>query len=172
MKCDGKLPCSYCVRRHRASSCCFSPRTRRPQHRSTPIRPGTQSLTTTRNSSVRPSPDLPASHLSSERPATPPASTVLDEEADVHREARLLCDAHGKLSTRVYSYCPPSRLIPVFQSSLVIAPRSPSSKPCANSLYHVSIPTPSLHRQASSPCWKTPAVTLLSLLSSTWSCQR
>ncbi|KAI1801555.1 hypothetical protein F4811DRAFT_563892 [Daldinia bambusicola] len=108
VKCDGNLPCSYCKRRRGDLACRFSPPTRRQSRN--PRRPGL------------PSPASPAVVRSPAPPLRPDASTNIpvsstehtqgrtsddvalrsdasaEEEADVPREARLLCDAHGKLT--------------------------------------------------------------------------
>ncbi|KAJ3580454.1 hypothetical protein NPX13_g96 [Xylaria arbuscula] len=101
VKCDGKAPCSYCKRRHRERTCRFSPSVRRR-------RPASETPTVTTNVST------PSNHT---RPATPnatpaiPASTEVhlsptltrhsdvsaEEEAEVPRDARLICDALGRL---------------------------------------------------------------------------
>ncbi|KAI1307507.1 fungal-specific transcription factor domain-containing protein [Xylaria venustula] len=110
VKCDGQTPCSYCKRRHRENTCRFSPSTRR-RHRHS------HSENATRNSA---SPTVvtasPSSRIPSTTPITTPAPTVqippitrtsptltrhsdvsAEEEAEVPRDARLICDAQGKL---------------------------------------------------------------------------
>ncbi|KAI1123593.1 fungal-specific transcription factor domain-containing protein [Nemania abortiva] len=116
VKCDGQAPCSYCKRRHKAQTCHFSPAVRRRRRRSEqPTR------ISTRNS---PSPSVvadPSSHIRpipATRTPTPTAPTPADsvptahasptltrhsdvsaeEEAEVPRDARLICDAQGRLA--------------------------------------------------------------------------
>ncbi|KAI0967791.1 fungal-specific transcription factor domain-containing protein [Xylaria arbuscula] len=110
VKCDGQTPCSYCKRRHREKTCRFSPSARR-RHRHS------YSENATRNST---SPTVvttsPSSRIPSTTPVTAPTPTVpipsitrtsptvtrhgdvsAEEEAEVPRDARLICDAQGKL---------------------------------------------------------------------------
>ncbi|KAH7039967.1 uncharacterized protein B0I36DRAFT_357334 [Microdochium trichocladiopsis] len=130
VKCDGKLPCSYCTRRHRADTCHYSPqlkrrharrsdsqqlprsprnpaqepgseRTSRQQH--SPPRRGSRPQSQTprdTNSSSRDWSDGPAAQQQQQQQhhaASTTHDTDGDEEAEVPREARLLCDAQGKL---------------------------------------------------------------------------
>ncbi|TQN71631.1 Filamentous growth regulator 27 [Colletotrichum shisoi] len=85
-KCDGKLPCSYCLRRQRPSTCRYSPQQRRRAPAPTPRTP---------------SPSVHnGTHHQSESEARLSASAndpLAEEETEVPREARLLCDAQGKL---------------------------------------------------------------------------
>ncbi|KAK1570054.1 fungal-specific transcription factor domain-containing protein [Colletotrichum navitas] len=87
VKCDGKLPCSYCLRRHRPSTCRYSPQQRR--RAPAPI-PGTP-------------PSLNAhvhdgqSYQAESRQSGSTNDPLVEEETEVPREARLLCDAQGKL---------------------------------------------------------------------------
>ncbi|KAI6089630.1 hypothetical protein F4821DRAFT_50330 [Hypoxylon rubiginosum] len=99
VKCDGNSPCSYCKSRG-SLSCHFSPAARRRARAHLPSPATAQSSVP---SSVGPdaSPDVTASPpLSVRRPQTSDnfthGSDVSAEEADVPREARLLCDARGK----------------------------------------------------------------------------
>ena len=73
VKCDGKLPCGYCAGRRRPQTCHYSPQRRR-KPRSTIATPASASAS--------------ASPLS---PAAP------EDDTEVPREARLVCDAQGKL---------------------------------------------------------------------------
>ncbi|KXJ96420.1 hypothetical protein Micbo1qcDRAFT_154985 [Microdochium bolleyi] len=134
VKCDGKSPCSYCTRRHRADSCHYSPQLKRRHARRSST--SQQQLPRSPPASVQePGHDRGLRHQSSSssrrgsRPQsqTPKASAALrswedgpgssqqqqeqrqqqqsstthdtdgDDEAEVPREARLLCDAQGKL---------------------------------------------------------------------------
>ncbi|OTA92932.1 hypothetical protein M434DRAFT_73907 [Hypoxylon sp. CO27-5] len=117
VKCDGNLPCGYCKSRQRSSTCHFSPTARRrvrKPHLPSPESSGAQSSVP---SSARPeaSPDIPditAAPVAPVAPVAPIPSVTssrtsddlthrsyvsAEEEADVPREARLLCDAGGKL---------------------------------------------------------------------------
>ncbi|KAI1411349.1 hypothetical protein F5Y13DRAFT_180734 [Hypoxylon sp. FL1857] len=105
VKCDGKLPCSYCKSRQRSLTCHFSPTARRRvrnPHLPSPESSGTQPSVP---SSARPqaSPDVSAAPVplaGSSRTSddlTHRSYVSAEEEADVPREARLLCDAGGKL---------------------------------------------------------------------------
>ncbi|RDA91363.1 hypothetical protein CP533_0007 [Ophiocordyceps camponoti-saundersi (nom. inval.)] len=89
VKCDGHLPCGYCAARLRSGLCRYSTqkRRRRPRLRTTEPelesepRPGAE-------------PDGADETISS---SSPLAVAVVEDETEVPREARLLCDAHGKL---------------------------------------------------------------------------
>ncbi|KAI0602676.1 hypothetical protein F4775DRAFT_600677 [Biscogniauxia sp. FL1348] len=97
VKCDGKLPCSYCTRRRRAHSCRFSPRRRlnapsRPGPPSSPSSSRHGTATPRRTPGPIPIPiPIPAQRNSGGGDAS------ADEEAIVPREARLVCDEQGKL---------------------------------------------------------------------------
>ncbi|KAI1392606.1 uncharacterized protein F4822DRAFT_133700 [Hypoxylon trugodes] len=105
VKCDGNLPCSYCKSRRGNLICHFSPVTRRRAKR--PHLPSPESSTA--HSSIPSSTRADASPGISAAPiptAVPPrisddftrrSDVSAEEEADVPREARLLCDAQGKL---------------------------------------------------------------------------
>ncbi|OTA56788.1 hypothetical protein K449DRAFT_387165 [Hypoxylon sp. EC38] len=111
VKCDGNLPCGYCKSRQRSLTCHFSPTARRrvrKPHLPSPESSGAQSSVP---SSARPAaspdiPDIPAApvapipSVTSSRTSddlTHRSYVSAEEEADVPREARLLCDAGGKL---------------------------------------------------------------------------
>ncbi|KAL0933591.1 fungal specific transcription factor domain-containing protein [Colletotrichum truncatum] len=83
VKCDGKLPCSYCLRRQRPSTCRYSPQQRRRAPAPTPRTPPP---------SVQTVPDV-QTDARTESTHDP----LAEEETEVPREARLLCDAQGKL---------------------------------------------------------------------------
>ncbi|KAK5636915.1 hypothetical protein RRF57_012627 [Xylaria bambusicola] len=99
VKCDGKAPCSYCKRRHREKTCRFSSSVRRRRRRtetpttnaSTPsnrIRPATPTTT----------PTVPIPTINRVSPTLTRHSDVsAEEEAEVPRDARLICDAQGRL---------------------------------------------------------------------------
>ncbi|WQF86815.1 hypothetical protein CDEST_11829 [Colletotrichum destructivum] len=86
VKCDGKLPCSYCLRRQRPSTCRYSPQQRRRAPAPTPRTPSPSVHNGTHHQS-----ESEARHSGS---ANDP---LAEEETEVPREARLLCDAQGKL---------------------------------------------------------------------------
>ncbi|KAI1427113.1 fungal-specific transcription factor domain-containing protein [Xylaria sp. FL1777] len=107
VKCDGKTPCSYCKKRHREKTCHFSPSTRRRRR---------HSENSARNSTTSPSVIAPPSSIRSTTPITTSTPTVpipsstrisptltrhsdvsAEEEAEVPRDARLICDAQGRL---------------------------------------------------------------------------
>lgn len=132
VKCDGKLPCGFCVARQRAHTCRYSPQKRRrqsqlqkpksppssvrdsrdrarggsPGRSPSPVEtPG--SMASRRVSSVNASsPAMRSERQQSRLPSTASASvlhqsqepSVAEDETEVQREARLLCDAHGKLT--------------------------------------------------------------------------
>ncbi|KAK7943364.1 positive regulator of PUT (proline utilization) [Apiospora aurea] len=167
VKCDGKSPCSYCVRRRRSELCHYSPQRKRvPQHARSPSIPTSTSASSssalhqpqhqrqhqhqhhdnghhhqhTNNGSGVTTPNLPprnasfssqhVDHMQTSSPAIAPAAVLPphhqpqpppstgttgataggggdvgnafapnahDDETEVPREARLLCDAQGKL---------------------------------------------------------------------------
>ncbi|KAK1856959.1 fungal specific transcription factor domain-containing protein [Colletotrichum chrysophilum] len=82
VKCDGKLPCSYCLRRQRPATCRYSPQQRRRAPAPTPRTP---------SPSVHNGADQ--AHVATEAGH----DSLAEEETEVPREARLLCDAQGKL---------------------------------------------------------------------------
>ncbi|KAI1263765.1 fungal-specific transcription factor domain-containing protein [Xylariaceae sp. FL1019] len=108
LKCDGNLPCGYCKRRQRSHACHFSPPARR--------RPRAEKSRTSAQHSPRPSSTASASasgfggvgvstpapsHHGPAAVAISPTltrqSVVSTEEAEVPRDARLICDTQGKL---------------------------------------------------------------------------
>ncbi|KAL6910095.1 hypothetical protein GGI43DRAFT_389309 [Trichoderma evansii] len=135
VKCDGKLPCGFCVARQKSHTCRYSPQKRRrqSQHQKLPKSPPS-SVRESRDRSARggssvrsPSPiETPGSIAASRRvssvagPSSPAMRSerqqsrllsssasalhqsqepsVAEDETEVQREARLLCDAHGKLT--------------------------------------------------------------------------
>ncbi|KAM0463342.1 hypothetical protein ACHAO4_000055 [Trichoderma viride] len=132
VKCDGKLPCGFCVARQRAHTCRYSPQKRRRQSQLQKPKSPPSSVRESRDRAARggssrsPSPiETPGSMASgrvslvnasspamqSERQQSRLLSTasasalyqsqepaVAEDETEVQREARLLCDAHGKLT--------------------------------------------------------------------------
>lgn len=110
VKCDGNLPCRYCSSRQGSVVCRFSPagrrRARRPHLPSpgsiTPQSsvPSSVSLDASSHPPVAPLVQNPrtADDSSGDNSLTNHGDLSAEEEADVPREARLLCDARGKLT--------------------------------------------------------------------------
>ncbi|TRX89958.1 hypothetical protein FHL15_009059, partial [Xylaria flabelliformis] len=110
VKCDGQAPCSYCKRRHRAHTCRFSPpvRRRRPSEKprtisaspsivaspSNRLRPGTPTPALTPTVPI-PIATTSAAHVSPT--LTRHSDVSAEEEAEVPRDARLICDAQGRV---------------------------------------------------------------------------
>jgi hypothetical protein len=116
VKCDGKLPCSYCSRHKRAHLCHFTPQRRRRLTLHSPTSPA--SVHSPAQSSEQPSarPETPRDTSSAASAptvlaaltTTPTAARIIgalpsdasaEDEAEVPRDARLLYDAQGKLGT-------------------------------------------------------------------------
>ncbi|KAH9894501.1 hypothetical protein F4778DRAFT_277779 [Xylariomycetidae sp. FL2044] len=107
VKCDGKLPCGYCLRQNGSAPLCqySAPRRRAHPHahpRSPPSSVQDNGTGQHRNRESSPTPlDLPSQNQQDVH--TPRAPTHLlsdgtvEDETEVPREARLLCDAQGKL---------------------------------------------------------------------------
>ncbi|KAI0438995.1 fungal-specific transcription factor domain-containing protein [Xylaria telfairii] len=111
VKCDGQTPCSYCKRRHRAHTCRFSPPVRRRRHSEKPrgistspsvvappsnrIRPATPTAALT--PTTTPIPTTTASEVHVSPTLTRHSDVSAEEEAEVPRDARLICDAQGRL---------------------------------------------------------------------------
>ncbi|KAI0468910.1 fungal-specific transcription factor domain-containing protein [Xylaria cf. heliscus] len=111
VKCDGQTPCSYCKRRHRAHTCRFSPPVRRrrpsekPRRRISPspsvvappsnhIRSATPTPALTPTTPIPAATAAPTAHVSPTLTRHSDASA--EEEAEVPRDARLICDAQGR----------------------------------------------------------------------------
>ncbi|KAL5594929.1 hypothetical protein FOVSG1_008618 [Fusarium oxysporum f. sp. vasinfectum] len=96
VKCDGKLPCSYCTRRQKPHDCHYSPQRRRKAHsvRSPQTSERAQSTRHT-------TPSTPAAEPVRENGAQVDrddgGQIDAEDETEVPREARLVCDAQGKL---------------------------------------------------------------------------
>lgn len=107
VKCDGKLPCGYCAGRQRPQTCHYSPQRRRrpasrqvsknvdkgvetrmPRNRSI----GAENAPTTRTSASN-ARVADGGHGTTNGAVEPSA----EDDTEVPREARLLCDAQGKL---------------------------------------------------------------------------
>lgn len=126
VKCDGKLPCGYCAGRQRPQTCHYSPqKRRRPTERRKQLRNGQDELSspgrtlrTTRSAAEGGHPGAEAMNATAgaaeSTAASASASGVRDgsevvangagagepsaeDDTEVPREARLLCDAQGKL---------------------------------------------------------------------------
>ncbi|KAI0913148.1 fungal-specific transcription factor domain-containing protein [Ustulina deusta] len=108
VKCDGQTPCSYCTRRHREKTCHFSPsilrrRRRRSEvpARSSPcpsavVAPPSNTIRPAITSTPTPTPTVPISSATRRRHSDISAAAA-EEEAEVPRDARLICDAKGRL---------------------------------------------------------------------------
>ncbi|EMT72492.1 Activator of stress proteins 1 [Fusarium odoratissimum] len=96
VKCDGKLPCSYCTRRQKPHDCHYSPQRRR---KALSVR---SPQTSERAQSTRhTTPSTPAAEPVRENGAQVDrddgGQIDAEDETEVPREARLVCDAQGKL---------------------------------------------------------------------------
>ncbi|KAK7431001.1 hypothetical protein QQZ08_002531 [Neonectria magnoliae] len=95
VKCDGQLPCSYCARRQRPHACHYSPQRRRRTGQ-TPRSPPRSDRESRSRSTGNASPVTPtATDLG--RPQRQRLDGSPEDETEVPREARLVCDAQGKL---------------------------------------------------------------------------
>ncbi|KID83282.1 Fungal specific transcription factor [Metarhizium guizhouense ARSEF 977] len=114
VKCDGKLPCGYCAGRQRPQACHYSPQRRRTtasrrvsksvddegvggralRTRPAAVHDSAQGASTprTRDSAAR-----TADHRQAAVNVNGPAEPSAEDDTEVPREARLLCDAQGKL---------------------------------------------------------------------------
>ncbi|KAI1736349.1 fungal-specific transcription factor domain-containing protein [Xylaria scruposa] len=106
VKCDGQAPCGYCKRRRRAHTCRFSPpvRRRRPSEKprtisaSPSIVASPSNVTPTRAlTPTVPIPTTTASAVHVSPALTRHSDVSAEEEAEVPRDARLICDAQGRL---------------------------------------------------------------------------
>ncbi|PNY26898.1 uncharacterized protein TCAP_03168 [Tolypocladium capitatum] len=108
VRCDGRLPCGYCAGRQRDGACHYSPQRRgRPQRRASRApRAAVPVPASGARASGSAAPELRGGDGSSGAAAAAAASPNLasgcvgaadDDTTEVPREARLLCDAHGKL---------------------------------------------------------------------------
>ncbi|KAI1488023.1 hypothetical protein F5X96DRAFT_672079 [Biscogniauxia mediterranea] len=98
LKCDGKLPCSYCTRRRRAHSCHFSPSAATRRRLTAPTRPDPSSSSSSSRRGTATPRRTPGPVLGGGTAAQRNGSDAsADEEAIVPREARLVCDEQGKL---------------------------------------------------------------------------
>ena len=91
VKCDGKQPCSFCIRRQRPSACHYTaqrrPRQRKPDVASRPKTPPSITAPSTRQRSDE-TPNRRRGSL---------VESAAEDDTEVPREARLLRDAQGKL---------------------------------------------------------------------------
>ncbi|KAI0403134.1 fungal-specific transcription factor domain-containing protein [Xylaria palmicola] len=113
VKCDGQTPCGYCKRRRRSHACHFSPSVRRRRrHSENPTRASTTSspsVVTLPSTCARPATPIttltPTAPIPAARTSVVQISPTLtrhsdvsaEEEAEVPRDARLICDAQGRL---------------------------------------------------------------------------
>ncbi|KAI0173676.1 hypothetical protein GGR52DRAFT_590839 [Hypoxylon sp. FL1284] len=104
VKCDGNSPCSYCKSRRGGLTCHFSPSRRRARARHLPSpRASNTRLSVPSSARSEASPNVAASRLCSAECPSASADDLVrggghvsaeeEQEADVPREARLLCDA-------------------------------------------------------------------------------
>ncbi|KAL2759897.1 hypothetical protein ACRALDRAFT_2116058 [Sodiomyces alcalophilus JCM 7366] len=176
VKCDGNVPCSYCARRQRGSSCHYSPQNRRrpastvPRASATPEssvrtpdRLGRRGLalspaTTTVYSSQHEPPH--GRQNSAATPASPRVNahghagdSLADEETDVPREARLLRDGQGKLI--FIGDCAP---LSFFQSVRQLITSRVDPNAFAHQTSRFSGPDTSLSRPTPESCTSPPAL--------------
>ncbi|KAM0438476.1 hypothetical protein ACHAPT_001225 [Fusarium lateritium] len=101
VKCDGKLPCSYCARRQKPHACHYSPQRRRRHGQSLAslTSPPASERDARAHSTRNTSPSTPVdADLTRPIPAQPQQQGMdAEDETEVPREARLVCDAQGKL---------------------------------------------------------------------------
>lgn len=104
VKCDGRQPCSYCVRRQRPHACHYRPQRRAQQRLSTVSAGDVRVPQTPSDRSLRPSISTrdasPAEEVNAPSARSAPLrQTAIESEDDteVPREARLLSDGQGKL---------------------------------------------------------------------------
>lgn len=92
VKCDGKQPCSFCVRRQRPNACHYTAQ-RRPRQRKSELTGLPKSPSSTPGSSTR------QTHGEIENGSGRRGSVIesAEDDTEVPREARLLRDAQGKL---------------------------------------------------------------------------
>ncbi|RDA83892.1 hypothetical protein CP532_3361, partial [Ophiocordyceps camponoti-leonardi (nom. inval.)] len=96
VKCDGLLPCGHCAARLRSGLCRYSSQRRRRQR-------ARLSTTTEREAQPEPrlggpEPEAGADEADGIPSSSPPVTVVVvEDETEVPREARLLCDTQGKL---------------------------------------------------------------------------
>ncbi|RCI10927.1 hypothetical protein L249_5168, partial [Ophiocordyceps polyrhachis-furcata BCC 54312] len=91
VKCDGRLPCGYCAARPRSGLCRYSSQRRRQRARPRTTEPEAQPEP---RLGPEPGPDGADGIPPSSSPST---AVVVEDETEVPREARLLCDTQGKL---------------------------------------------------------------------------
>lgn len=105
VKCDGRQPCSYCVRRQRPHACHYRPQRRARQRLSTLSAGDIQAPPSPSDRSLRPSistrdaspiDDNNARSVES-APMRRPILESSEDDTEVPREARLLSDGQGKL---------------------------------------------------------------------------
>lgn len=107
VKCDGKLPCSYCARRQRPHTCRYSPQKRRrtrgagddsTHSPSAPLVRQNSGTLSTRQTSPAIGDDGRSPRVRRDgAPSSHGMEVAAEDDTEVPREARLLCDAQGKL---------------------------------------------------------------------------
>ncbi|KAK0648944.1 hypothetical protein B0T16DRAFT_326775 [Cercophora newfieldiana] len=100
IKCSGTTPCSYCARRQQPEDCHYTTQHRRRRLVNTSEAHSSPAPTTAGRQTPVPSqagtaPEVPQDPQSGQAPVF--AAAEEHEETEVPREARLLCDPHGKL---------------------------------------------------------------------------
>ncbi|KAK4445075.1 filamentous growth regulator 27 [Podospora aff. communis PSN243] len=104
IKCSGTMPCSYCTRRQQPEDCHYTAQQRRKrladtdETQSSPAPTRSAGGQTPAPSHTGTAPEAPHNAgRQSQRSVQPFATAEEHEETEVPREARLLCDPHGKL---------------------------------------------------------------------------
>ncbi|KAK0611013.1 hypothetical protein B0T14DRAFT_540253 [Immersiella caudata] len=105
IKCSGTIPCSYCARRQLPEDCHYTAQQRRKrpvdteeaQHSPAPTRSAGGQTPVPSQARIAPEAPHDASCQSQNDSARPVSVAEEHEETEVPREARLLCDPHGKL---------------------------------------------------------------------------
>ncbi|KAH7231924.1 hypothetical protein B0J15DRAFT_517887 [Fusarium solani] len=99
VKCDGKLPCGYCSRRQRPHTCHYSPQRRRRNGQSLAslTSPPASERDARAHSTRNTTPSTPADAELTRPVSAQPQGMDAEDETEVPREARLVCDAQGKL---------------------------------------------------------------------------
>ncbi|EEU36017.1 uncharacterized protein NECHADRAFT_49678 [Fusarium vanettenii 77-13-4] len=99
VKCDGKLPCGYCSRRQRPHTCHYSPQRRRRNGQSLAslTSPPASERDARAHSTRNTTPSTPADAELTRPVSAQQQGMDAEDETEVPREARLVCDAQGKL---------------------------------------------------------------------------
>ncbi|KAI5459074.1 hypothetical protein BGZ63DRAFT_406390 [Mariannaea sp. PMI_226] len=97
VKCDGKLPCSYCARRQRPHACHYSPQRRRRSTQQPRSPPQSDRASRAHSRSTRDATPVTPSATAHQAATRQPLDASPEDDTEVPREARLVCDAQGKL---------------------------------------------------------------------------